>query len=180
MKQKLDLLFIVLSIPFCNVITAQTAIGKDTVVSPASLQYNNASFLGRLITGTNYRKVWSTPVAMPVFDLKQSGLIIEELGGGMQTKSLQLLDSRKREWVLRTVDKDAEGALPENFRFPIAINFVQEMISAAHPYAPLVVSHLAEATRIIAPRPRLYFVPDDENFGEFRKFFHSVFNNAIR
>ena len=171
MKQKPALLFIILSIALSNVISAQKATGMDTLVSPASLQYSSTSFLGRLITGTNYRKVWSTPVAMPVFDLKKSGLVIKELGGGMQTKSLQLLDSRKREWVLRTVDKDAKGSLPEKIRFPLVVNFVQDMISAAHPYAPLVVSYLAEASKIIAPRPRLYFVPDDENFGKYRKIF---------
>jgi hypothetical protein len=59
------------------------------------------------------------------------------------------------------------------------------MISAAHPYAPLVVSYLAEASKIIAPRPRLYFVPDDENFGEIQKDFcqHSMLfgtNESLR
>src|SRR5687768_13132970 len=171
MKNKPELLFLILCITYSNATYSQIISNPDTVVSPASLQYNNTSFLGRLITGTNYRKVWSTPVAMPVFDLKQSGLIVKELGGGMQTKSLQLLDKRDREWVLRTVDKDAAGAVPEKVRFPIVVNFVQDMISAAHPYAPLVVSHLADATRIIAPRPRLYFVPDDKNFGEYQKIF---------
>lgn len=171
MKQKLALICILLSTALNNALSAQKVADIDTVMSPASLQYSNTSFLGRLITGSNYRKVWSTPVAMPVFDLKHSGLIIEELGGGMQTKSLQLLDSRNREWVLRTVDKDAKGALPEKIRFPLVVNFVQDMISAAHPYAPLVVSHLAEAAKIIAPRPKLYFVPDDENFKEYRRIF---------
>ena len=85
----------------------------DTVISPASTQYRT-SFPGRLIAGNNYRQEWTTPVAMPVFHLKESGLIIKELGGGMQTKSLRLLDKNKREWVLRSVDKEAEGALPKN------------------------------------------------------------------
>src|SRR5687767_13483576 len=78
---------------------------SDTVVSSASTQYS-ASFLGRLIAGSNYRREWGTPVAMPVFYLKESELTIKELGGGMQTKSLRLLDKRNREWVLRSVDKD--------------------------------------------------------------------------
>jgi hypothetical protein len=101
---------------FCLVVLAETAIAQknqaDSVVVPASLQYK-ASWLGRLISGSNYRKVWSTPVAMPVFRIKQMGFTVKELGGGMQTKSLRLLDKNKKEWVLRTVDKDARGALPE-------------------------------------------------------------------
>jgi hypothetical protein len=142
----------------------------DTVVSPASVQYYT-SFLGRLIMGSNYRKVWATPVAMPVFDIKTSGFTIKELGGGMQTKSLRLVDKNKKEWVLRTIDKEAEGALPKKIRIPFVINFVQDMISASHPYAALVVSDLAQATNIIAAKPRLYFVPDDEALSPYREVF---------
>jgi hypothetical protein len=69
------------------------------------------------------------------------------------------------------VDKDAEGALPKELRNPIMINFVQDMVSAAHPYAPLVVDHLARATHIIAPRPKLYFVADDEALKPHREIF---------
>jgi hypothetical protein len=170
MKHRLLWLFI--TIVFSSQITfgiAQSSF-PDSTVSPASMQYNT-SFLGRLVMGSNYRKVWATPVVMPVFDLKENGFIIQELGGGMQTKSLRLLDKNKKEWVLRTVDKDAEGALPERFRIPLVVNFVQDMISASHPYAALVVSDLAQATNIIAAKPRLYFVPDDENLAQYRKVF---------
>ena len=146
----------------------------DSVVKPASTRYSNSSFLGRFLTGTNYREVWSIPVSMPVFDLSKQGFTIAELGGGQQTKSLRLLDKNKKEWVLRTVDKEAEGAVPEKFRIPLVVNFVQDMISASHPYGALVVSELALANNIIAPRPKLYFVPDDENFGPYRELFANV------
>lgn len=160
---------------FCLVLLAKIAAAQrssgDVVTVPASLQYNDASWLGRLISGSNYRKEWSTAVSMPVFRIKQMGFTIKELGGGMQTKSLRLLDKNKREWVLRSVDKDARGALPEKMRTRIVVNFVQDMISASHPYAPLVVDPLARAAHIIAPRPKLYFVPDDESLGVYRKIF---------
>jgi hypothetical protein len=170
MMYRLSWLFVTLAFSSqINLGIAQSSF-PDTVVSPASVQYNT-SFLGRLIMGSNYRKVWATPVAMPVFDIKTNGFIIQELAGGMQTKSLRLLDKNKKEWVLRTVDKDAEGALPKKFRLPFVVNFVQDMISASHPYAALVVSDLAQATNIIAAKPRLYFVPDDENLAQYRKVF---------
>src|SRR5687767_9345782 len=94
---------------------------QDTVLKAASEQYNNTSFLGRFLMGSNYRNVWSTPVSMPVFRLSQQGFTIKELGGGQQTKSLRIVDKNKREWVLRTVDKDAEGAVPEKFRVPFVV-----------------------------------------------------------
>ena len=144
---------------------------QDTVLKAASEQYDNTSFLGRILMGSNYREVWSTPVSMPVFRLSQQGFTIKELGGGQQTKSLRIVDKNKREWVLRTVDKDAEGAVPEKFRKPFVVNFVQDMISASHPYGALVVGELARANNIIAAKPRLYFVPDDKDFGQYREIF---------
>ena len=149
---------------------SQSAV-TDSMVSPASTQYSNTSFLGRLISGSNYRKEWSTPVAMPVFYLKGSGYTIKELGGGMQTKSLRLIDKNKREWVLRSVEKDVEGAVPKKFRWRIIVDFVQDQVSASHPYAPLVVDYLARANHIIAPKPVLYYVAEDETFGEYKTLF---------
>ena len=163
------LLIILAFISMTNLGISQSSFA-DTVVSPASTQYD-ASFLGRIIAGSNYREIWAEPVAMPVFYLRGSGFTIKELGGGMQTKSLQLFDRSNREWVLRSVDKDASGAIPKKLRYPIVVNFVQDQISAAHPYAPLVVDYLARAANIIAPKPKLYFVADDETFGEYRKIF---------
>lgn len=146
-------------------------LSTDTVVKPASLKYSHTSFLGRLLTGTNYRKEWATPVAMPVFRLNDLGFTIKELGGGMQTKSLHLLDRNKNEWALRSVDKEVEEALPKGIRNRIVINFVQDQVSAAHPYAPLVVDQLAKSTNIIAARPKLYFVADDKSLGAYREIF---------
>jgi hypothetical protein len=45
------------------------------------------------------------------------------------------------------------------------------MISASHPYGALVVGDLAHINNIIAAQPRLYFVPPDNNFGEFKETF---------
>lgn len=143
----------------------------DTVIVPASIRYSSASMLRRMATGTNYRKEWETPVKMPVFDISRSGLRIEKMGGGQQTRSLHLVDGQGNEWVLRTVDKFVEGALPPLLRNTIAEDIVQDMVSASHPYAALIVSPLAEALRINAPEPVLYFVPDDANLGEARADF---------
>lgn len=143
----------------------------DSVTVAASKKYIPNSFLRRVIMGNNYRKEWAQPVTIPVFRLSKSGLTIEELGGGMQTKSLQLEDKRGLEWAIRSVDKDARGAIPENIRNPFFVKVVQDMISAAHPYAALVVGQLAESAGIPAPKPVLYFIPDDPAFGEYRKVF---------
>jgi hypothetical protein len=114
---------------------------------------------------------------MEVFDIKKEkgGLTITELGGGFQTKSLKLKDKDSIEWSLRTVDKDVEKAVPKFLRKTPARKLVQDMISSAHPYAPLSVAAMAKALGLSAPQPRLFFVPDDTAFGEYRE----VFKNTI-
>src|SRR3712207_5898989 len=88
----------------------------DSVTAPTSLKYSDPSVFQQFFLGTNYRAVWSTPVKAPVLRLSQTGLTIEELGGGQQTKSLQLADKEGREWALRSVDKDVTFALPKLLR----------------------------------------------------------------
>lgn len=155
------------------VVLGQTGSGnpQDSVTVPASLKYKDPSFFKRLFLGRNYREVWSTPVTFPVFRLGQTDLTIEELGGGQQTKSLQLEDKQGREWALRTVDKDVEKALPKFLRHTLAQRVTQDMVSAAHPYAPLTIPTLAKAIGVVVPEPTFYYVPDDPALGPHRSLF---------
>ena len=149
----------------------------DSVIVPASMKYINCSPIRVLLAGKNYREEWSTPVKMPVFNLKKEkgGFTIKELGGGQQTKSLRLLDKDGQEWVLRSTDKDVAGALAatlnNKFVSSLVKNVVQDMISASHPYGSLTVPDLAKAAGVIVARPKLFFVPDDPAFGEYRHIF---------
>jgi hypothetical protein len=147
----------------------------DSALAPTSLKYANPSVFKRIFMGKNYREVWSTPVKAPVFHFSQSGLKIEELGGGQQTKSLQMADKNGREWVLRTIDKDVTLALPKILRHTLAQKVTQDMVSGAHPHAPLVVAHLAKALNISAPDPVLYYVASDPGFGEYDSLFANSF-----
>ena len=158
-----------LSIPSDNV-----DLILDSVKVPASTRYAPASFLRKIFTGKNYRKEWSTPVTLPVLDLEKTGLAIVKMGGGMQTKSLRLVDKQGREWALRTVDKFAEGAVPPGLRNTLAEKVVQDMISASYPYAAVTVGALAEAMGITAPRPVVYFVPDADFLGPYRTHFANL------
>jgi hypothetical protein len=154
-------------------ITCLTAYAQDSVIVSASDKYVGPSLLNVVLIGKNYRHIWSTPVKMKMLDIttEKGGLKPTELGGGFQTKSLRLKDKKGIEWVLRTVDKDVEKAVPVWLRKTFAQDLVQDMISAGHPYAPLTVAHIAKALHIAAPDPELLFVPDDPAFKEHRKIF---------
>ncbi|MES2431894.1 MAG: metallophosphoesterase [Bacteroidota bacterium] len=146
---------------------------RDSVVISASDRYKANFGLRRTFLGENYRKTWSTPITMQEFNInkEKGGLKVMSLGGGKQTKSLRLEDKEGNEWTLRTVDKDPEKALPANLRGTLAQRIVQDMISAAYPYAPLVIPDLSRAVGVITPDPEFFFVPDDPAFGEYRKLF---------
>jgi hypothetical protein len=146
---------------------------KDTVNISASDNYPLVSGFKRFIVGQNYRPEWSTPVNMNVFNInkEQGGFTILSLGGGKQTKSLRLKDKKGNEWVLRAIDKNPTRALPEEFRGTIAQDLVQEFNSASHPYGALAIHGLSKPLNIVAPDPKLFFVPDDPALGFYRPLF---------
>jgi hypothetical protein len=141
--------------------------------APASDLYKDPTTLKRTVLGENYRDVWSTPVKLKVFRLKEEhgGFRIESMGGGKQTKTLTLVDKNGKKWSLRTIDKDPELAIPVNLRGSIASDIVQDMISAAHPYAPMVIAPLAATEKIPHAVPQFYMVPNDPAFGYYRPLF---------
>jgi len=67
------------------------------------------------LLGENYRAAWRTKIEVPVFDIgtEKGGLKILKRGGGQQTRSLRLEAKDGKQYVLRSVEKYAEKAIPE-------------------------------------------------------------------
>ncbi len=143
--------------------------GPDSVLVIASELYNDPKPMQRWMLGTNYRKEWSTPVKMKVFNVRQDprGFDVESMGGGKQTKSLNLKDKNGVEYKLRTIDKDPGKAIPPNLRGTFGEDIVQDMISASHPYAPLVVPPIAQAIGVTVTSPQLYYIPKTSYLGQY-------------
>ena len=139
----------------------------STVFANASDQYdtNQPGLLGE-----NYRAAWKTKIEVPVFDIGQEkgGLEILKRGGGQQTRSLRLEAKDGKQYVLRSVEKYAEKAIPEALKSTVGADLVQDQISASHPYAAYVIPPMAEAVNIYHTKPRLVYIPDDPRFGEYR------------
>lgn len=151
----------------------QTASSPDSMTIAIAPEYDKVGKTHRFFFGENYRKLWATPVTLRVFRLNEEkgGLQIVERGGGMQTKSLQLKDSLGREWVLRSVQKDPEKALPPRLRPTVARDILQDLISTSHPYGAITVPPLADAIEVPHTNPEIVFMPDDPALGEHRKDF---------
>jgi hypothetical protein len=143
-----------------------------SVTQPISIQYRKGK-LHQAFLGTNYRDTWAMPATFSSIDLtrEKGGLKIKQRGGGMQTKSLRVENPNEKEFVLRSVNKYPENAIPAPLRQTIAKDIVQDQISASHPYAALAVARLAESVGIPHTQPKIIYLPDDPLLGVFREDF---------
>ena len=154
---------------FQKEIEQKTNYEDSTVLAIPSRQYEQGRFI-RSIMGENYREVWASEIEFPVFDIEKEkgGLKILKRGGGQQTQSYRLENKNKKQYVLRSVEKNASKALPESLRGTIAVTAIQDAISASHPYGAVILPKLAKAAEIYHTNPRIVFVPDDPALGIYR------------
>ena len=163
--------------PFVPQLTLEEFLAKydfsdSTVVVVASNRYNAGKTHVKLL-GANYRDVWEQEVEVPVFDIgkEHGGLKIVKRGGGMQTNSLRLEAADGKQYVIRSIEKYPERAVPEIFRGTFAVALARDQMSAAHPYGAFVIPPLAEAAGIYHTNPKLVYVPDDPRLGIHRELF---------
>ena len=166
-----------MKVPFTPKLSANEFAQKydmqdSTYVTHASDQYKAKPFKKRLF-GENYRQEWQQDIEVPVFDigLEHGGLKIVQRGGGQQTKSLRLEAKDGKQYVLRSIEKYAEGAIPSFLVNTFAEDLVQDQISASHPYGAFVVPYLAEAAGIYHTNPKVVLIPDDPRFGIYQPTF---------
>lgn len=159
-------------------VKAQLSPSKDSITIAVAPEYDNVGAFHRFWLGNSYRKIWATPVKLRVIDLQKEkgGLKIIKLGGGMQTRSLRLVDPNGKEYALRTVQKYPEQGMAENLRATIAKDIAQDQVSTNHPFASLVVPPLATALNIPHSKPEIVYVGDDPGLGEYRgRFANAVY-----
>lgn len=144
---------------------------KDSTITIKLTDIYNKSDLYLYLMGDNYRNLWSTDVNLEVFDMGSvnGGLSIIKRGGGQQTKSIRMKDANGKQWVLRSVNKNVEKALDKKMINTIAVDVLQDGISASHPFSSLAVPKLADAAGIFHTNPRIVWVPDDPRLGIFRE-----------
>src|SRR4051812_23720346 len=96
---------------------APTPAAPESASVAPGIQYR-AGPLPPALLGTDYRALWATPIRVEVLDLDRfaGGLKATERGGGLQTRSLRFAGADGREYVFRSLDKDAGRVLPPELR----------------------------------------------------------------
>ncbi|HEV2481604.1 MAG TPA: hypothetical protein VGS79_18160, partial [Puia sp.] len=146
----------------------------DSVTAVGDSEFLAGGFK-RFLLGTNYRKEWSVPIRVKVFDM--TGWTPLERGGGTETRSLRIEDANGKQYVLRGVKKYVSDlALPTAlYGDQLVRDIVTDGVSASYPYACLSIPPLASALHVPHADPQLVYIPDDPRLGRFRADFGNLF-----
>ena len=146
-------------------------VGTDSVVAVPGEMFEAGSF-HRFFLGDNYRAEWTTPIKVPVLNLRtfHGGLKPLEKGGGAQTVSLRFVAADGSEFVFRSVRK-ASTVLPAQYKGTIVWYIVRDEGSASHPLGAIAAAPMQAVAGVLHPTPVVAMMPDDPALGEFRKEF---------
>ena len=123
----------------------------------------------KMLTGKNYRKEWTEPVTMPVFDFNANGgMRIEKPGGGKETKSLHLQSTDGKKWSLRSVEKFPENAIPVQLRKTYAEKLFKDGVSASYPYGALSMEVFSNAAHVPYMKQRLVYLVNNDSLGKYK------------
>jgi hypothetical protein len=176
MKTKFLLAYIFL-LPLCffniNVLAQDKLPLADSIWVRLIPKYDSVGNFHRKLFGENYRKEYALETRLPVIRLSNfaGGLKAVQRGGGNQSKSIRLLDTKGNEWVLRSVEKYPEVLLPPALRKTFARDIIKDNMSAQHPFSALVVPVFAEAIGAPHSSPVIGWVAADPNLGVFSQDF---------
>ncbi|TXG36637.1 metallophosphoesterase [Seonamhaeicola maritimus] len=137
----------------------------------------------RKFWGERYRKYYGIKVKVPTvrLDTLFGGLTPFRKGGGHQSKSLQLINSEGKRYVMRAIRKSAivylqamafkdqyiEGQFDDTATESLLLDFY----TGSHPYAPFVTGGLSDAVNLYHTNPVLYYVPKQNTLGAFNSSF---------
>lgn len=137
--------------------------------------YDNPEKKGfhRFLWGELYRDVYGLKIKVPTLDLEtiKGGLKPIKRGGGNQTNSLRLVDKDGREYVLRSMQKDAGRIMGGVLRGTFVVDLMRDVFTFSHPYAAFVMPPLADAVGIYHTNPKLYYMAKQPALGKYNDIF---------
>ena len=156
---------------------------KTTTTSIYTPDMTKKSLFYKFLFGNHYRKYYSLPITAKIatIDTLMGGLKPIREGGGHQSISLRMSDSKGREYVIRAIKKSATAFLQSvafkdqyvvnDFENTYTENFLLDFYTTCHPYAPFVVGSMADQLGISHTNPVLYYIPKQEGLKEFNSNF---------
>lgn len=133
--------------------------------------------------GDRYRELFSREVEVPVVNLDtlHGGLTPMRKGGGHQSVSLRLENSKGQEYIMRALRKDAELYIQSvafkdqyirgEFEGTKTASLVGDVFTGSHPYTTFIIGDLSDAVGVFHLNPKLYYVPKQNALGKFNNEF---------
>jgi hypothetical protein len=118
--------------------------------------------------GKNYRNEWTTPVKVPILDVRSLNITALKEGGGKETRSLHIEVDSVKKFDLRSVEKFPENAIPSELRKTVFEKLALDGLSASYPYGALSMGVLSHAAHVPFLMNKLVYVPDDSVLGKYR------------
>ena len=138
----------------------------------------------KFLLGDRYRQYYSKKIKAKTvtIDTLFGGLTPVRRGGGTQSKSLRLITKDgKKQYVMRAMRKQGtqylQAAFYEDhyiggqFDGTAAEQFILDVFTGSHPYAPFVIGDLSDAAGVYHLNPKLYYIPKHNALGDFNAEF---------
>lgn len=137
-----------------------SAQAPDSVTIVAGERYKAGGPLGwlsRWIFGARNRQLWTTPVRVEAIlpGYWRGGIELLQADTGLRLGYRYYRDSAGEIWTFRTIDRDLAAITPSRFRRAGMSGLFQDLYSARHPGAPLVLPILARAAGVGVKAERL-------------------------
>ena len=130
-----------------------------------------SSSVKKLFWGNLHRNKYYQEVEVPVFYLDEKALRPIQKGGGNQTNSIRLQDEEGRQYVLRSMQKDANRIMGGVLKGTFVVDIMKDVFTFSHPYAAFVVPKLADAVGIMHTNPELVYLPKQPGLGHYNESF---------
>lgn len=150
---------------------AARAQARDSVVVVTPGAEYRAGPLKRIVVGSGWRDLWTSPVTVPVFDpaTYAGGLTFEKRGGGSQTITFHLKEEHGwRKYLFRSVDKSSSQGQPAALKGTALGAVLADQNGGLLPAAPLLVPPLLDAIGALHVTPKLYVMGDSPRLGPVR------------
>jgi Omp85 superfamily domain len=162
----------ILALALLGGLTAAPARAQDSATVVVGPEYE-AGPLRTLLWGSNYRRLWTRPVRLPVLDPDTfaGGLTPLRAGGDFASNTLHMMGADGRRYVFRSIDKDVGKGLGPEFQGTIVEWIVQDQVSASHPAAPALAAPLQRAAGVLHAPPRMGVMADRPSLAACRERF---------
>lgn len=160
---------------------------NKTKASIYTKEETNKTDFYKYLWGNRFRNYYSTDVNVKIakLDTLKGGLTPLRKGGGTQSKTLHLEDKEGKRYVMRAMKKQAtqfiqaailkDQYIDNYFNDTASEEFLEDIFTGSHPYAPFVISKLSDAALISHLNPMLYYVPKQDILGKY----NNVFGNEL-